>query len=83
MKMSIHLDLDEWLEYGYRNGYCSPPVCYTHDGLPTSIFEDSELDGGDPCLHLVRLYEDEEHERAIEANHSPSVWRASNLGWSK
>lgn len=83
MKMSIHMDMDEWLEYGYKNGYCSPPVCYVHDGLPTSIFEDSELQEGEPCLHLLRLYEDEDHERAIEANHSPSVWRASNLGWSK
>jgi len=82
MKMTIEMEMDDWLQYGYHMGWCSPPVCYIHDGLPTSILEDTDLEDGDPCIHLIRLYEDGEHKKAVEANHSPSVWRAANLGWT-
>jgi hypothetical protein len=34
------------------------------------MFEDE-----DPCLYMVRLYEDEQHKNEIEENHSPSEWR--------
>jgi hypothetical protein len=76
------LNFKQWLEYGYKKNWCGPPVCEIHDGLPTSIFEDEEFyDGSDSCVHIVRLYEDNEMKQAVEANHSPSNWRASNFGW--
>jgi len=69
-------DFDEWIAVGIKNGWCGPPVCYTHDGLPTSSAEDSEFEGGsDPCMHIIRLYEDGTMKRDIEENHSPSTWR--------
>jgi hypothetical protein len=36
--------------------------------------------GSDPCIHILRLYEDKESKDAVECSHSPSVWRASNAG---
>ena len=34
----------------------------------------------DPCIHIIRLYEDDIHKKAVEANHEPSTWRATNRG---
>lgn len=70
------MEFDEWMKIGIESGWCGPAVCYTHDGLPTSESDDEEWEnGGDPCIHIIRLYEDEEHKKAIETNHSPSNWR--------
>ena len=72
---------DEWLRYGFNKGWCGPDVCYTHDGAPSSEAEDVAFDEGqDPCIHIIRLYEDLTVKAAVEANHSPSQWRASNQG---
>jgi hypothetical protein len=77
----LNLDFESWLRQGIENNWCGPAVCYTHDGLPTSEPEDAEFEeGSDPCLHIIRLYEDDDHKSAIEAAHSPSTWRASNRG---
>jgi len=73
------IEFGEWLRLGMDNGFIGPPVCVTHDGLPSSADEDQECEIGDPCLHALRLYTDDEHKAAIEANHAPSVWRASNM----
>jgi hypothetical protein len=70
------LTLEEWLEIGLQAGFTSPPVCMNHDGFPTTITEDAEmLDGSDPCVFLMRLYESEEHKEAIEANCPATKWR--------
>ena len=70
------LSFDEWMKIGIERGWCGPPVCYTHDGLPTTEADDAEWDSGsDPCIHIIRLYEDAEHKKAVEENHSPSNWR--------
>ena len=70
------LTLEEWLEIGLKAGFTSPPICMMHDGLPTTITEDAEmLDGSDPCVFLMRLYESPEHKEAIEANNSATQWR--------
>lgn len=74
------IDFESWLAEGYRNGWVGPPVCETHDGLPTSETEDLDLEDGEPCLHIMRLYDSPEHKRDVEQNHSPSQWRASNRG---
>jgi hypothetical protein len=72
---------DEWLQEGISNGFVGPAICYTHDGLPLSEQENEEFEEGDPCVHILRLYEDLEMKKAVEENHSPSVWRASNAGF--
>ena len=74
------MDFEEWLKQGIENGWCGPSVCYTHDGLPTTVAEDEEFEEGDPCIHILRLYEDETVKIGVEANHGPSVWRATNRG---
>ena len=62
---------------GMARGWCGPPVCATHDGLPTTPAEDAECeDGGDPCLHVIRPYHDAQERADIEAHHPPSLWRA-------
>lgn len=73
---------DEWLQEGLELGFVGPAVCYTHDGLPMSEAEDLEFQESDPCIHILRLYEDEETKIAVEENHSPSVWRATNAGFN-
>ena len=75
--MSAEQDMtfDEWQRIGLLNNWCGPTVCITHDGLPTTSTEDTEFEEGDPCVHIVRLYADRATKKAVEANHSPSVWR--------
>jgi hypothetical protein len=33
------------------------------------------MDGGDPCMHILRLYEDDAMKEAVEKYHLPSQWR--------
>ena len=74
----MDLTFDEWIAYGLEKGWCGPPVCYTHDGLPMSENEMQGFDDGqDPCMHVVRMYEDIVMKNEIEENHSPSLWRNS------
>jgi len=74
----MDITFDEWISYGIEKGWCGPPVCYTHDGLPMSEQEYAEFDEGqDPCTHVVRMYEDIDMKKSIEENNSPSQWRNS------
>ena len=74
----------EWLKLGWEKGWCGPSLCLPHDGFPLSADEEQEYDeGGDPCMHFVRLYEHDTHRLSIEANDSPTNWRASNMGWER
>jgi len=76
----MDITFDEWMAYGLEKGWCGPPVCYTHDGLPMSENEMQEFDDGtDPCMHIVRMYEDIDMKDQIEDNHSPSKWRNSYI----
>lgn len=70
------MNFDEWIAYGRRSGWCGPPVCATHDGVPTT---EAEYDDFDLCHHVVRLYADKQQREAVEANHSPSLWRGANI----
>lgn len=75
-ELNVELSFEQWMKIGIDFGWCGPPVCYTHDGLPTTESDDEEWDnGGDPCIHIIRLYEDDEHKKSVEENHSPSQWR--------
>lgn len=65
----------EWLELGLKQGWCGPALCFTHDGVPTSLEEDELFEQYDPCIHIVRLYETPEIKMAVENNHSASIWR--------
>ena len=70
------LTFEEWMSMGISRGWCGPPVCFTHDGIPSALYEDEEFEeGNDPCLHGVRLYESPEHAAAVQEAHSPSSWR--------
>ena len=70
------LTYNQWIAIGIEQGWCGPAVCYTHDGLPTTVPEEEDFeDGGDPCIHIVRLYSDNEVRLGVEYNHSPSNWR--------
>ena len=72
-------NFEEWLQYGFRHGFCSPPCCTTHDGTPSTEAEDQSWEEGeDPCIHVLRLYESELHKKQVEKNSPPAVWRASN-----
>jgi hypothetical protein len=46
-----------WLEMGISYGFCSEPVCDTHDGVPLTPEERNEFEEGyDPCIPSVRLW---------------------------
>ena len=50
------MTFEEWLEFGIKNGYCSDQFCDTHDGPPMHESEEKAWeDGGDPCMHMLRL----------------------------
>jgi hypothetical protein len=77
------INFDEWLQLGLSNGFCGPAICYPHDGLPMTEEEDTQFsEGEDPCIHIIRLYEDLDVKASVEENHSPSIWRATNSGFS-
>lgn len=68
-----------WLAKGYERGWVGPSVCSTHDGIPTTADEDDLFDNGeDICVFVLRLYLDPAEKAAVEANHAPSRWRATN-----
>lgn len=74
------MTFDEWLLAGMRNGWCGPPVCSTHDGVPMSSGEEEVFDDGDdPCISVIRLYANDFEKSGVEGNHSPSQWRKQYL----
>ncbi len=46
-----------WLASGINNGWVSEPFCNTHEGDPYMTEEEEKEweDGGDPCLHVVKI----------------------------
>lgn len=63
------MTFDDWLAIGREHGFCSPPVCSTHDGVPMSDEETAQWDDGDdPCTHILRLYADEWMMEEVEKN---------------
>lgn len=70
------MTFDEWLKIGIDKQWCGPPICETHDGLPMNIEEEDQFfSGHDPCIHILRLYEDPIIALEVEENHPPSKWR--------
>jgi len=80
--MGTQMDFETWAKIGYDAGWCSPPVCFTHDGIPMTASEDEDMtEGNDPCVHIVRLYESADQKKGCEANNPPAIWRATNRDW--
>ena len=79
----MSMTFDEWLQYGLTQGWSGPPVCSVHDGIPTTAEEDAGWEQGvDDCIYVLRMYQDEATKKAVEENHAPSVWRATNDGYT-
>lgn len=54
-------DFDQWINYGIQQGWATPPICSTHDGIPMTNQEEQAWDQGeDPCIHIIRLIADNE-----------------------
>lgn len=52
------MTIDEWLEIGITSKFCSNPECQTHEMVPMTPEERAEFEeGGDPCIPVVRLWE--------------------------
>ena len=78
------MTFDEWVKLGYDLGFSGPPVCFLHDGVPQTAFEDSEQEESlEPCIFVMRLYDSLLIKKEVEANHAPSLWRAVELGWDE
>jgi hypothetical protein len=77
------MTFDEWLKIGMDKGWCGPSVCVTHDGVPMTEQEEESLYDDEPCIHAIRLYEDDDVRLKVEENHSPTQWRASNSGYRR
>jgi hypothetical protein len=47
----------DWLAQGIEKGWVTRPFCNTHDGDPYMTDEEEQEweDGGDPCMHVVKL----------------------------
>jgi len=76
MDVEIELEFDQWMAAGIKAGWCGPPVCAPHDGIPMTMLEEEGYDDGDdPCIHILRMYPDHDVKWQVEANHSPSNWR--------
>jgi hypothetical protein len=63
------MKFEDWLAIGREHGLCSPPICNTHDIVPMTDRElDMWEDGDDPCIHVLRLYEDPRIMEEAEKN---------------
>jgi len=52
------MNMDEWLDYGIEQGFCSGPACNTHDGVEETDEEKVSWEAGeDPCQQVVRLWQ--------------------------
>tara|TARA_R110000796_G_scaffold252474_2_gene386983 strand:+ start:384 stop:674 length:291 start_codon:yes stop_codon:yes gene_type:complete len=76
MNRTREVIFDEWIKTGIEQGFCGPPVCALHDGVPTTLMEDEGLwEGDEHCHHVVRMYTDAKQKAQVEVNHHPSTWR--------
>jgi hypothetical protein len=75
-RLTQPMSFDEWIVIGMNSGWCSPPLCETHDGVPQTKAEEEQWEeGGDPCIHVIRLFDSPEDKAEAEEGHSPSQWR--------
>lgn len=61
------MDVSEWIEYGRRRDWISEPFCDIHDVIPLTPVERNDLEiGSDPCITVIRLYENPEQKAEAE-----------------
>lgn len=61
------MTLEEWIDYGIKNGWCTAPICYTHEGLPVNEREEKDFEEGfDPCVVIMRMTENADEQKEIE-----------------
>jgi hypothetical protein len=50
-------EISDWISYGISKGWVHEPFCNTHDGDPYMTEEEQQEweDGGDPCMHVLKL----------------------------
>lgn len=61
MRLELAMEFYDWLDIGLKNKWISKPVCFTHDGIPSTDAEDAEWENGyDPCMHGLRLWDDDD-----------------------
>lgn len=69
-------DYIAWIRHGLAKHWISPPACYFHDGIGMLPEEEVALDeGDDPCIWLIRVYEDEKMAEELNSIHPPYSWR--------
>jgi hypothetical protein len=57
VKEMIDLEFDAWVAYGVDKGFCTFPLCETHDGVPVTSAEMDEFDEfGEMCVPVLRLW---------------------------
>lgn len=79
----LDINYSEWIKLGFDNGFCGPPVCEMHDGIPHTAKEDEQVnDGLDPCINVLRLYDEPNLKAEVEDFHSSSTINATNQGWT-
>lgn len=67
-------NFNEWVVIGLDNGWCSEPVCETHEGLPMTKDEEQEWESGnDPCVLAMRIYNSPEDKAEAEEGHPVSA----------
>ena len=72
--MSEWVDFAEWISVGIERGWCSEPVCATHDGIPRTEAEGLAWDDGwDPCENVVRLWPLSDSQPVVEVESQPVV----------
>jgi len=60
IKMTNHMSIDEWIDYGVERGYAEK-FCYMHDSSPMEEWEAVGYDDGeDPCIPTLRVWLDQE-----------------------
>jgi hypothetical protein len=65
----MEMTIEEWLQYGIENGYCTEVFCDTHDGGPASTSEWLAFDEGlDLCRQVVRIGTVDEWEEDARAS---------------
>lgn len=63
------MTVDDWIQMGVDNGWCTPSHCVIHDGYALTVKESEDLEQGfDPCIHVLRLCWDKEEQQAVVDN---------------
>jgi hypothetical protein len=78
-KQKLKIDAEDylgWLRHGLAMGWVSPPSCFNHDGVGLTELEELDYEAGnDPCVWLMRVYDDDAMREELEERFAPYSWR--------